>query len=165
VAVDLLAPPHPTPQGRSKDTAATHREEVSASRPTPGLKADLHPRGSNTALITTPPRSPGLRPGADLDAETCVHHWLIDPPNGPQSEARCSNCGELTLFWNVERHLRSAVGGKPVATCVTCGEIKPLAKRYFAWSPAGWSLNCKACLEVMVHDRRGQGIAKERWAA
>lgn len=33
---------------------------------------------------------------------TCVHHWLIDPPEGPTSPARCQLCGAVREFQNYQ---------------------------------------------------------------
>lgn len=33
---------------------------------------------------------------------SCVHHWVIDPPNGPTSVGVCKNCGEEREFPNAE---------------------------------------------------------------
>ena len=30
----------------------------------------------------------------------CTHHWLIDKPNGPTSQAACKLCGERAEFRN-----------------------------------------------------------------
>ena len=30
----------------------------------------------------------------------CVHHWVIDPPNGAVSQGRCKTCGEEKEFRN-----------------------------------------------------------------
>jgi hypothetical protein len=30
----------------------------------------------------------------------CTHHWLIEPPNGPESFGQCRNCGERRSFTN-----------------------------------------------------------------
>ena len=30
----------------------------------------------------------------------CVHHWVIDPPNGAVSKGRCKVCGEEKEFRN-----------------------------------------------------------------
>jgi len=33
---------------------------------------------------------------------TCVHHWMLDPPNGPFSRGVCQKCGEERTFANSE---------------------------------------------------------------
>ena len=37
---------------------------------------------------------------ADVSDNGCVHHWVIDPPNGAVSEGRCKSCGEKKEFRN-----------------------------------------------------------------
>jgi len=32
--------------------------------------------------------------------KTCVHHWVIDPPNGRYSEGVCQKCGQVREFDN-----------------------------------------------------------------
>jgi hypothetical protein len=34
-------------------------------------------------------------------ATDCVHHWRIEPPEGPTSPGRCTLCGEEREFQNV----------------------------------------------------------------
>jgi hypothetical protein len=36
----------------------------------------------------------------EATAEGCVHHWVIDPPNGAVSKGRCKACGEEREFRN-----------------------------------------------------------------
>ena len=31
---------------------------------------------------------------------TCVHHWLIEAPNGRESTGKCKRCGVLRSFTN-----------------------------------------------------------------
>jgi hypothetical protein len=37
---------------------------------------------------------------AEVSDNGCVHHWVIDPPNGAVSEGRCKSCGEKKEFRN-----------------------------------------------------------------
>ena len=37
-------------------------------------------------------------------AVTCVHHWIIDPPDGPVSTGMCQKCGEKRQFQNYFPH-------------------------------------------------------------
>lgn len=30
----------------------------------------------------------------------CIHHWVIDPPDGPVSNGKCIKCGAEGLFPN-----------------------------------------------------------------
>ena len=32
--------------------------------------------------------------------KTCVHHWMVEPPGGPTSGARCRSCGAERSFFN-----------------------------------------------------------------
>ena len=32
--------------------------------------------------------------------DDCVHYWLIEIPNGPESAGRCARCGESRQFRN-----------------------------------------------------------------
>ena len=38
------------------------------------------------------------------EVTTCVHHWIIDPPDGPVSVGHCKKCGEERLFQNYFPH-------------------------------------------------------------
>ena len=42
--------------------------------------------------------APEEQPEAKTDG--CVHHWVIDPPNGAVSMGRCKSCGEEQEFRN-----------------------------------------------------------------
>lgn len=35
---------------------------------------------------------------------TCVHHWIIDEPEGPVSKGYCKKCGEEREFQNYFPH-------------------------------------------------------------
>ena len=37
---------------------------------------------------------------ADVSAGGCVHHWVIEPPNGAVSQGSCKVCGEKQEFRN-----------------------------------------------------------------
>ena len=53
-------------------------------------------------------------------AATCVHHWLIDAPNGRESVGHCSRCGKVRSFtnsteavmWEQTNTLRSDLSGR-----------------------------------------------------
>ena len=60
------------------------------------------------------------RPVEDaVEHAECVHHWIIDPPNGPFSEGVCQLCGEVRDFrnhifysaWDAENSPYSQYGG------------------------------------------------------
>ena len=36
----------------------------------------------------------------ESSTDGCVHHWVIDPPNGAVSKGRCKACGEEKEFRN-----------------------------------------------------------------
>lgn len=36
----------------------------------------------------------------EATTERCVHHWMVEPPGGPTSGARCRRCGEERSFSN-----------------------------------------------------------------
>lgn len=36
----------------------------------------------------------------EATSDGCVHHWVIDPPNGAVSKGRCKACGEEKEFRN-----------------------------------------------------------------
>ena len=61
-------------------------------------------RGANTYMS---PASSSKKNAVDVEETTadvsdngCVHHWVIDPPNGAVSEGRCKACGEKKEFRN-----------------------------------------------------------------
>ena len=35
-----------------------------------------------------------------MDPKDCTHHWVIDSPNGPQSQGSCKVCGAEREFMN-----------------------------------------------------------------
>jgi hypothetical protein len=55
--------------------------------------------------------------------ETCVHQWVIEPPNGPTSQGKCRLCGDVRAFrnsldityWDTQRHGAGAARRKPAA--------------------------------------------------
>ena len=34
--------------------------------------------------------------------ESCTHHYILEPPHGPQSEGTCKHCGHKAVFTNSE---------------------------------------------------------------
>jgi hypothetical protein len=40
----------------------------------------------------------------------CVHHWVIEPPNGHLAPAVCRKCGAKATFRNSNRDLEPAGG-------------------------------------------------------
>ena len=39
-------------------------------------------------------------PSTDVTDKGCVHHWVIEPPNGAVSQGHCKACGESKEFRN-----------------------------------------------------------------
>lgn len=39
-------------------------------------------------------------PPTAVAQKVCVHHWIIAPPLGPESEGICKICGERRMFQN-----------------------------------------------------------------
>ncbi|MQF81554.1 MAG: hypothetical protein FI735_05510 [SAR202 cluster bacterium] len=39
-------------------------------------------------------------PSAKVTDKGCVHHWVIEPPNGAVSQGHCKACGESKEFRN-----------------------------------------------------------------
>jgi len=37
-------------------------------------------------------------------ADTCIHHWVIEPPEGPVSKGVCRKCGQERQFDNYMPH-------------------------------------------------------------
>jgi hypothetical protein len=34
------------------------------------------------------------------ESAVCQHHWLVEMPNGPTSNARCTRCKMTRIFYN-----------------------------------------------------------------
>ena len=34
------------------------------------------------------------------EQKKCIHHWIVDPADGPISEGKCKRCGTVALFYN-----------------------------------------------------------------
>ena len=78
------------------------------------------------------------QPEAKIDG--CVHHWVIDPPNGAVSKGRCKACGEEKEFrnsfeyssWYGNKSPGAKGGAKGGAKATQAGETsseeKPAAK-------------------------------------
>ena len=41
-----------------------------------------------------------LAEAATRERSACLHHWVIDPPNGPVNKGTCRSCGEERDFLN-----------------------------------------------------------------
>lgn len=46
------------------------------------------------------PTKPENAVSAVPEAERCVHHWIIAPPEGPTSTGVCKKCGAIKEFEN-----------------------------------------------------------------
>ena len=33
--------------------------------------------------------------------DECIHHWMIDTPDGPMSYSKCKRCGAVAKFSNL----------------------------------------------------------------
>lgn len=57
----------------------------------------MKPAPAPTAARRNPVVGPCLASEA-AGAGPCIHHWLIDPPNGPTCPAVCKRCGAERVF-------------------------------------------------------------------
>ena len=32
--------------------------------------------------------------------QDCIHHWIIEPPDGDMSYGTCKHCGRVAVFYN-----------------------------------------------------------------
>ena len=46
-----------------------------------------------------------------MATENCQHHWMIEPPEGPESRAECTNCGSQRTFSNASPFQYDREGG------------------------------------------------------
>ncbi|SVD13439.1 uncharacterized protein METZ01_LOCUS366293, partial [marine metagenome] len=42
----------------------------------------------------------GGKKAKQINPKDCTHHWIIDSPNGPQSQGSCKVCGAEREFMN-----------------------------------------------------------------
>lgn len=52
----------------------------------------------STLSIVSP--KPKHRDSTIEEGETCIHHWLIEPPDGRLSVGVCKYCGRVRTFLN-----------------------------------------------------------------
>ena len=52
------------------------------------------------ASTLTLKRSPLRRRRNKVTTKTCIHHWIVETPNGPFSLAKCKKCGEYDAVKN-----------------------------------------------------------------
>jgi hypothetical protein len=38
---------------------------------------------------------------------TCLHHWICEMPNGPDTKGICKHCNEVRVFNNDERKMKT----------------------------------------------------------
>tara|TARA_Y100000588_G_scaffold332734_1_gene371148 strand:- start:63 stop:317 length:255 start_codon:yes stop_codon:yes gene_type:complete len=55
---------------------------------------------SSSGKKKTAAATAGETPNAGVSDESCVHHWVIEPPNGAVSQGHCKACGESKEFRN-----------------------------------------------------------------
>ena len=48
----------------------------------------------------------------------CIHHWILEPPNGPVTEGICKKCDRIKKFDNSE-NLNKRARRNPVTGAVT----------------------------------------------
>lgn len=58
--------------------------------------------GASTYMSPSPSAKKKAAVSDEPEAKSvdCVHHWVIDPPNGAVSKGRCKACGEEKEFRN-----------------------------------------------------------------
>lgn len=44
--------------------------------------------------------STDVKPTSQAETQSCVHHWIIDPPHGAESHGCCVKCGSVKDFPN-----------------------------------------------------------------
>lgn len=49
-------------------------------------------------------KKPGSEQFEKQTEATCVHHWVIEPPEGQFSNGKCLKCGEEKVFHNYFPH-------------------------------------------------------------
>jgi len=81
------------------------------------------------------PSSSPKKKAAEAEATTeavveggCVHHWVIDPPNGAVSQGSCKSCGEKKEFRNSFEYSSWYGNKSPAPKAGAKGAAKPGAK-------------------------------------
>jgi len=80
--------------------------------------------------------APAEETTAEVTEGGCVHHWVIDPPNGAVSEGSCKTCGEKKEFrnsfeyssWYGNKSPALKGGAKGAADAKTAAGAKPAAE-------------------------------------
>ena len=86
-----------------------------------------------------------------------VHHWRIEPPNGPTSMGRCRTCGEEREFQNTY----GRADAPDTRLCHRCLQEFPTTDEY--WPRRGayggelkFSEGCKSCRSERQRERRAR---------
>ena len=45
-----------------------------------------------------------------MSNKLCIHHWILDTPNGRLSEGICRECGESKMFPNLMPYMEEGSG-------------------------------------------------------
>ena len=92
-------------------------------------------RGASTYMSPTSKKN--AAPAEEVTAEVteggCVHHWVIDPPNGAVSQGSCKVCGDKKEFrnsfeyssWYGNKSPAPKAGAKGAADAKGAAEAKP----------------------------------------
>ncbi|MSP22799.1 MAG: hypothetical protein EXR66_07290 [Dehalococcoidia bacterium] len=57
--------------------------------------------GTTTATMTRTPSTDEVTAAPRRASSVrCVHHWVIEAPNGRESRGKCKNCGKAKVFAN-----------------------------------------------------------------
>jgi hypothetical protein len=57
---------------------------------------------------------PSATETVEQDAPACLHHWIIEPPQGPLSQGICQVCQEVREFKNsIAWEFRPREAGRP----------------------------------------------------
>ena len=54
-------------------------------------------------------------------SEPCVHHWVLEEPNGPTSTGTCRKCGTVRVYQNWIHDLDFKLGAGESTGWVTTG--------------------------------------------
>jgi hypothetical protein len=66
---------------------------------------------------------------AKASDDDCVHHWVIDPPNGAVSQGSCKSCGEKKEFRNSFEYSSWYGNKSPAPKGAAKAEEKPAAEK------------------------------------
>lgn len=118
----------PSPEGRTVARRATARPATRvAVRRTVARPVVARPVRETVERLERRPLPQPSRRAKEVVAQapeappTCVHEWVIEPPNGPTSQGKCRRCDEVRAFrnsldityWDTQRHGAGAARRKP----------------------------------------------------